>query len=120
MCHFYHRLSEQERRRYAAIEAWQSGNEYGGKKQELIGNFHRAGTLQTLEPVRVNDHDFEALADGKVIPHGLDDLYQNLGSVTLGTHYDTSEFACTGIRNWWLNHGQFDYPKASSILIRGG
>jgi hypothetical protein len=73
--------------------------------------------LQTLEPVRVNDHDFESLADGKVIPHGLYDLYQNLGYVTLGTHHDTSEFACTGIRSWWLNHGQFDYPKASSILI---
>jgi len=49
------------------------------KKKELIGNFHRRGTLQTLEPVRVNDHDFESLADGFVKPDGLYDLYQNLG-----------------------------------------
>lgn len=86
--------------------------------KELIGNFHRSGTLQTLEPVRVNDHDFESLADGKVIPHGLYDLNQNIGYITLGTRHDTSEFACTSIRQWWLNHGQFDYPKATSTRKR--
>ena len=70
------------------------------KKKELIGNFYRAGKLYTTEPVRVNDHDFESVAEGKVVPHGLYDIYRNLGYLTLGTSHDTSELSCTCVRNW--------------------
>ena len=64
------------------------------QKKELIGNFYRPGTLYTRETVETFDHDFPSLAEGVVIPHGLYDLQQNQGSVTLGTSHDTSEFAC--------------------------
>ena len=87
------------------------------KKKELIGNFYRPGKLYTTEPLRVNDHDFESLADGKVVPHGLYDVYRNVGYITLGISHDTSEFACTCVRNWWLNHGKQEYPNATSILF---
>lgn len=87
------------------------------KKKELIGNFYRPGLLQTTEPVRVNDHDFESLANGKVVPHGLYDIYLNTGYITLGTSHDTSEFACASIRNWWHNHGKSAYPTATSLLL---
>jgi hypothetical protein len=65
----------------------------------------------------VNDHDFASLADGKVVPHGLYDIYRNVGYITLGTSHDTSEFACACIRNWWLKHGNLEYPNATSILL---
>jgi Rhodopirellula transposase DDE domain len=87
------------------------------KKTELIGNFYRPGKLYTTAPVRVNDHDFESVAEGKVVPHGLYDIYRNLGYLTLGTSHDTSEFSCTCLRNWWFSHGQLDYPNATSILL---
>jgi hypothetical protein len=87
------------------------------KKKELIGNFFRSGKLYTTETLRVNDHDFESLSEGKVIPHGLYDLARNIGYITLGTSRDTSEFACVCIRNWWLNYGTYDYPDATSILL---
>lgn len=87
------------------------------KKKELIGNFYRPGKLLTTEPVRVNDHDFESLASGKVVPHGLYDVYRNIGYITLGTSHDTSEFACECIRTWWLNHGVVGYPGATSVLL---
>ena len=67
--------------------------------------------------MRVNDHDFESLSKGKVIPHGLYDLAQNVGYINLGTSRDTSEFACVCIRNWWFKYGTYDYPDATSILL---
>jgi hypothetical protein len=87
------------------------------KKKELIGNFYRAGKLYTTEPVRVNDHDFESVAQGKVVPHGLYDIYRNIGYVTLGTSHDTTEFSCACLRNWWFSQGHSDYPNATSILL---
>lgn len=83
----------------------------------MIGNFYRPGKLYTTEPVRVNDHDFESLADGKIVPHGLYDIHRNSGYIVLGTSHDTSEFGCACIRRWWLNYGQLNYPKATSILL---
>jgi len=73
--------------------------------------------LYTQETIRVNDHDFPSYAEGKVIPHGLYDINQNKGYITLGTSHDTSEFACECIRQWWLSHGSIEYSKASSILL---
>ena len=87
------------------------------KKKELIGNFFGSGKLYTTETWRVNDHDFEFLSEGKVIPHGIYDLARNIGYITLGTSRDTSELACVCIRNWWLNYGTCDYPDATSILL---
>lgn len=83
----------------------------------MIGNFYRPGKLYTQERLRVHDHDFRSLATGMIVPHGLYDLYRNIGYVTLGVSHDTSEFACACIRNWWLDYGQHDYPQAASILI---
>jgi len=83
----------------------------------LIGNFFRSGKLYTQEPIRVNDHDFVSNSDGKVAPHGLYDIYRNIGYVTLTTSHDTSEFAVNSIRNWWLNMGQIEYPNAKELFI---
>ena len=83
----------------------------------MIGNFFRNGKLYTQERVHVNDHDFRSAADGIAIPHGLYDMYRNIGYITIGTSRDTSEFACACIRQWWLTHGRFDYPDATEILL---
>lgn len=87
------------------------------KKKEYLGNFYRAGQLYTLEPLLAYDHDFTSLAQGIIIPHGLYDLKQNIGYLHLGSSKETSEFACDCLRNWWLKHGQVDYPQATSILL---
>jgi hypothetical protein len=57
------------------------------------------------------------MANGIAIPHGLYDLFRNIGYVTIGTSHGTSEFACACIRRWWLNYGQYDYPDATSLLL---
>jgi len=83
----------------------------------MIGNFFRAGKLYTQERIRVHDHDFRSLAEGMAVPHGLYDVFRNIGYVTIGISHDTSEFACACIRHWWLNHGKHDYLHATSILL---
>ena len=87
------------------------------KKKELIGNFFRAGKLYTQEVIRVNDHDFPSLAEGKVTPHGLYDINRNVGYIRLGTSHDTSEFAAECIRLWWLEYGRYEYLGAKSLLL---
>jgi hypothetical protein len=83
----------------------------------LIGNLYRPGMLYTRETVATLDHDFPSLAEGVVIPHGLYDLRQNQGYVTLGTSHDTSAFACDSLRQWWQTHGRALYPSADSLLL---
>ena len=88
------------------------------KKKEFIGNLYRSGTLYTTETVTTLDHDFFSLADGRVVPHGIYDLQNNRGYLTLGISKDTSEFACEAIKSWWINYGICLYPQAHSILIK--
>jgi hypothetical protein len=87
------------------------------KKKEYLGNFYRDGHLYTLEQLLTYDHDFTSFAQGVIIPHGLYDLKQNVGYINLGTSKETSEFACDCFRNWWYHQGQYDYPRATSILL---
>jgi hypothetical protein len=87
------------------------------KARELLGNFFRNGTLWTQETIRVFDHDFAEFAQGVVLPHGIYDLKWNRGYIHLGTSYDTSEFACDCLKDWWERFGRTAYPKASSILL---
>lgn len=63
------------------------------------------------------DHDFPSLAEGVVIPHGIDDVQRNHGYVTLGTSHDTSAFACDCIQQWWQTYGQTTYAEADSLLL---
>jgi hypothetical protein len=52
-----------------------------------------------------------------IIPHGIYDLKQNTGYITLGNSKDTSEFSCERLKDWWTNYGKNDYPNATSILV---
>ncbi len=83
----------------------------------MIGNFFRDGKILTQDKVNVNDHDFRSLAEGMAIPHGLYDIGLNRGYITVGDSHDTSEFACDCIYKWWQEHGQVNYPNATSMLF---
>ncbi len=87
------------------------------KKEELIGDFYRAGHLLAQGVIETFDHDFPGFASGAVIPHGLYDLKRNDGHVNLGTSHDTGEFACESIERWWVGRGRALYPRATSILL---
>ncbi|MCB9090117.1 MAG: ISAzo13 family transposase [Calditrichae bacterium] len=87
------------------------------KKKELLGNYYRDGTHYGQRPRKVYDHDFTSLATGLVIPHGIYDIAQNRGYLTLGTSKDTSEFVCDNIEYFWRNELQYIYTEADHILL---
>ena len=87
------------------------------KKKEFIGQLYRDGLCLTQERIKVYDHDWPSLAQGKIIPHGLYDLNYNLGYVQIGTSHDTSALACDSISYWWRTYGSILYPLATSILL---
>ena len=87
------------------------------KKKEMLGNFHRAGQCYSTAPRRVNDHDFSSFSDGRIVPHGIYDVNAKRGYMTLGTSSDTSEFVCDNLRRVWVEHLQFDYPQADTLLL---
>ena len=87
------------------------------KKKEMLGNFHREGVTDAIEPTIVNDHDFASASDGKVIPHGIYDVAKNEASMHLNGSRDTSELACDSIELWWQEQGHIDYPAATEMLV---
>lgn len=87
------------------------------KKRELLGNFYRDGHAFTTQTQCVFDHDYPSFADGHVIPHGLFDVKRNRGYINLGLSYDTSEFACDSIFQWWSAEGHAAWSRANSLLL---
>jgi hypothetical protein len=87
------------------------------KNKEPLGNFDRKERYFGKDKRKVNDHDFKTLASGIVIPHGIYDVAQNKGYITLGTSKDTSQFVCDNIEWWWLNKLQWQYPNADCLLL---
>lgn len=87
------------------------------KKKELIGNFHRSGACYATEARKVSDHDFPSFAKGKVVPHGIYDIGQNKGYLTLGTSHDTSAFVCDNIEYFWADDLRWVYPDADWMLL---
>jgi len=89
------------------------------KKKELIGDFKNMGRewypKGKPEPVRV--HDFIDKQKGKVNPYGVYDQTADQGWVSVGTDYDTAEFAVESIRRWWKRMGTEYYPNAKELLI---
>ena len=70
------------------------------KKKEMMGDFQRPGYLYSTGTVKVNDHDFKNFSTGQLTPHGIYDVTDNTGYLTLGTDKDTSAFVCDNIRSF--------------------
>lgn len=89
----------------------------GTKKEELIGNFYRAGHLLTRGVIATFGHDSPGFAEGVAIPHGLGDVKGNDGHVSPGTSHDTGGFACGSIERWREAEGRALRRRARSILL---
>ena len=89
------------------------------KKKELVGDFKNPGQdwRPEDEPQKVRVHDFKDKDLGKAIPHGVYDMTNNQGWVSVGIDHDTAHFAANSIRQWWENMGQQRFPRASELMI---
>ena len=84
------------------------------KKKERLGNLYRDGKCYSQAPIKVYDHDYQHLATGKVIPHGIYDLQANKGYISIG---DSADFVIDNLEWWWTEYGIHLYPDATNILI---
>lgn len=89
------------------------------KKKELVGDFKNSGRewRPKGQPERVRTHDFKDKELGKAIPHGIYDLAEDRGWVTVGIDHDTAQFAVNSIRSWWQHLGKERYPQATRLQI---
>lgn len=87
------------------------------KKKERLGNLYRTGKRFSSEAINVFDHDYPSLSQQKVIPHGIYDLQQNQGFMSIGRCSETAAFIIDNLLWWWDNYGIHQYPDAKRILI---
>ena len=87
------------------------------KKKEMIGNFKRSGHVYCSSSPKALDHDFATFSSGAIIPHGIYDIANNTGYLTLGTSHDTSEFVCDNIERVWNDHLKTLYPNADLLVV---
>ena len=71
---------------------------------------------QKGDPIEVNVYDFPSMYSN-AIPHGIYDIGNNQGWITVGIDHDTSSFAVASIRNWWRYLGSKIYPDSKKLLI---
>lgn len=83
-----------------------------------MGEYSRPNdALYGIEAQTTLDHDFKKKDTVMGTPHGIYDMQENTGYITLNTSSDTSEFVCDNIKNWWFPFGILLYPLASRLLI---
>lgn len=87
------------------------------KKKERLGNLYREGKTYATGEVKVLDHDYPHLSQGAVIPHGIFDIQNNEGYMTIGSSHETASFVADNLLWWWDNYGIHNYPNARRILI---
>lgn len=89
------------------------------KKKELVGNFKNNGTEWTPkgEAIEVEAYDFINLSDGKAMPYGVYDIFNNEGWVSIGIDHDTAAFAVNSIKMWWMHMGKKKFGETAQLLI---
>ena len=89
------------------------------KKKENVGDFKNPGQEWRPEdaPQKVRVHDFKDKKLGKVVPHGVYDMTNNQGWVSVGINHDTAYFAANSIRSWWDKMGNRRFPRVSELMI---
>jgi hypothetical protein len=87
------------------------------KKKERLGNLYREGKCYCTKTIKVYDHDYEHLSEGKVIPHGIYDLQTNTGYMSIGSSSETADFVIDNLLWWWWEYGIYQYPDAKNMLL---
>jgi hypothetical protein len=87
------------------------------KRKEALGEIQRSGAVIANQKAEVLDHDLPAYTAGEVTPHGIYDVTDNTGHISVTTGSDTGEFACASLREYWETLGSARYPEADRILL---
>ena len=87
------------------------------KKKESLGGLYREGKVYTTKAIAVYDHDYDYLAEGKVVPHGIYDIKENRLHLNLSKDNETAASVCYSIRVWWNTIGKNQYSYLPELLF---
>lgn len=89
------------------------------KKKEMLGQLTRNQAIwcKKAQIPEVYDHDYSYLSTGRAIPHGIYDMKNNQGYLSIGNSHETADFVVDNLRWWWVQYGIHLYPDANQILI---
>lgn len=87
------------------------------KKKERLGTLYREGKSYCIGQKQAFDHDYSHLGEGKIVPHGIFDLQQNKGYISIGNSSETAHFIVDNLRWYWFNFGIHQYPDAQNMLL---
>lgn len=87
------------------------------KRKESLGEIHRSGDVIANQAAEVLDHDLPAYVEGEVVPHGIYDVQENTGHISVTTGSDTGEFAVAALRYYWKEIASSEYPGTDRILL---
>lgn len=87
------------------------------KKKEKLANFHRAREVYCTKAIESYDHDYNHLASGSIIPHGIYELKRNEALINIGLNHETADSICDSILSWWKKAGKIHYSNATEVLI---
>lgn len=89
------------------------------KKKEELGLLTRNESVTCKDGIapKVYDHDYSYLATGKAVPHGIYDIKENKGFISIGNSHETAPFLIDNLTWWWDNYGAMVYPQATRLLI---
>jgi hypothetical protein len=74
-----------------------------------VGALHPLG-----EPTRTTTHGLVDQELGRAVPHGVYDLANDEGWVSVG---DTAAFTVEAIGRWWSSMGRPPFPTATKLLV---
>ena len=112
----FEHINEQVKR---FLQAQQPAISVDTKKKELVGDFKNGGKewRPKGDPEKVRVHDSLDKNLGKAIPHGIYDMANNQGWVSVGITHDTAHFAAHSILRWWDQMGTHRFHNARELLI---
>jgi Rhodopirellula transposase DDE domain len=89
------------------------------KKKEKLGQLTRNEAVLTKKGKipKVYASDYAHLSTGRAIPHGIFDVKQLKGYISIGNSNETAEFVIDNLRWWWTHYGKNQYKNAKFILI---
>jgi hypothetical protein len=87
------------------------------RKKEWAGLSNKRRWEPKGDPENIRVHDFAIPGTGRGAEHGVYDLADDTGWVSVPLDLDTSSFAVETIRRWWYAIGQEKYPTAENLLI---
>ena len=86
-------------------------------KMKEFGIHVSRNVVRNTKAIESYDHDYNHLASGSIVSHGIYDLKRNEALINIGLNHETADSICDSILAWWKKAGKIHYSNTTEILI---